>query len=312
MKWSEITIQTSDEAVEAISNILHEAGASGVVIEDPRDLQRNWSTPFGEIYDLNPAEYPTEGVILKAYLLDNDELSRKIDDIHQAIENLRQFEINIGLNRISVGEVNEEEWANAWKQYYHPVRISECFTVVPTWEDYEPASEQEKIIQLDPGMAFGTGTHATTVLCLRALEKAVHEGDHVVDVGTGSGILSIGAAMLGASSVRALDLDDVAVKVSKENIALNKVEETISVEKNNLLHGIKEQADVIVANILADVILLFTDDAYRLLKHNGYFVVSGIIKEKKQLVLDGLQQSGFEDPEVSEQEDWVCITVRKL
>lgn len=198
MKWSEISIHTTQEAVEAISNILHEAGAGGVVIEDPFDLTKERDTQFGEIYELNPDDYPEEGVVIKAYLPVNSFLGETVEAIKEAINNLMLYNIDVGRNKVTISEVNEEEWATAWKKYYNPVKISERFTIVPTWETYERVSTDELIIELDPGMAFGTGTHPTTVMCIQALEKCVQSGDTVIDVGTGSGILSIAAAMLGA------------------------------------------------------------------------------------------------------------------
>ena len=223
MKWSEISIHTTNEAIEPISNILHEAGASGVVIEDPFELVKTREDQFGEIYQLNPKDYPEEGVIVKAYLPINSFLGETIEEIKSAINNLIIYNIDIGKNDVSVSEVHEEEWATAWKKYYHPVKISKRFTVVPTWEEYTPVNSDEIIIELDPGMAFGTGTHPTTVMSIQALERTVKKGDSVIDVGTGSGVLSIAAAMLGAEKVKALDLDEVAVQSAKLNLKLNKV-----------------------------------------------------------------------------------------
>ncbi|EOR23667.1 50S ribosomal protein L11 methyltransferase [Cytobacillus oceanisediminis] len=311
MKWSEITIHTTNEAIEPISNILHEAGASGVVIEDPFELIKEREDQFGEIYQLNPDDYPEEGVLVKAYLPINSFLGETVEAIKENINNLVLFNIDIGLNKVSIMEVNEEEWATAWKKYYHPVKISEKFTIVPTWENYTPVHTDELIIELDPGMAFGTGTHPTTVLCIQALERIVKKDDVVIDVGTGSGVLSIAAAMLGASSVLALDLDEVAVRSAKLNIKLNKVHEKTTVRQNNLLSGIDEQADVIVANILAEVIVRFTDDVYRLLQKDGYFIASGIILQKKEEVKDAIIASGLEIIETVQMEDWVSITAQK-
>jgi ribosomal protein L11 methyltransferase len=311
MKWSEISIHTTHEAVEAISNILHEAGAGGVVIEDPHDLIKEREDWFGEVYDLNPDDYPEEGVIIKAYLPVNSFLGETVEEIKQAINNLLLYDIDIGKNKITISEVNEEEWATAWKKYYNPVKISEKFTIVPTWEVYEPVSSDELIIELDPGMAFGTGTHPTTVMCIQALEKYVKPGDKVIDVGTGSGILSIAAAMLGAKSVRALDLDPVAVDSAKLNVKLNKVQHIVTVSQNNLLDHIDERANVIVANILAEIILRFVDDAYRLLEKDGYFITSGIIQAKKQEVKDGLTAAGFVIEETLVMEDWVAFIAKK-
>ncbi|QHC04823.1 50S ribosomal protein L11 methyltransferase [Anoxybacillus sp. PDR2] len=311
MKWSEISIHTTQEAVEAISNILHEAGAGGVVIEDPFDLTKERDTTFGEIYELNPDDYPDEGVIIKAYLPVNSFLGETVEEIKQAINNLMLYNIDIGKNKITISEVNEEEWATAWKKYYNPVKISEKFTIVPTWEDYEPVSTDEFIIELDPGMAFGTGTHPTTVMCIQALEKCVKPSDTVIDVGTGSGILSIAAAMLGAVSVQALDLDPVAVDSAKLNVKLNKVQDIVSVTQGNLLDNVKEPADIIVANLLAEIIMRFTDDAYHLVKENGYFITSGIIQAKKHEVKEKLIESGFVIEETLAMEDWIALIARK-
>ncbi|MFE0503392.1 50S ribosomal protein L11 methyltransferase [Peribacillus butanolivorans] len=311
MKWSEFAIHTTNEAVEPVSNILHEAGASGVVIEDPLELVKERENVFGEIYHLNPADYPDEGVLIKAYLPVNSFLGETVDAIKESINNLLLFDIDLGKNAVSISEVNEEEWATAWKKYYNPVKISERFTIVPTWEDYTPVSSDELIIELDPGMAFGTGTHPTTVMCIQALERTVQPGDLVVDVGTGSGVLSIAAALLEAKQVQSLDLDDVAVQSAKQNVELNNVQDRVSVSQGNLLDGVNEQADVVVANILAEVIMRFTDDVAKVVKPGGYFIASGIIQPKKQDVKDAIIASGFTVEETILMEDWVAIIAKR-
>ncbi|WP_201713545.1 50S ribosomal protein L11 methyltransferase [Rossellomorea arthrocnemi] len=311
MKWSEISILTTNEAIEPISNILHESGASGVVIEDPAELLKEREDMFGEIYQLNPDDYPADGVLVKAYLPVNSFLGETVDEIKQGITNLVTYDIDIGENKVEISEVNEEEWATAWKKYYHPVKISDKFTIVPTWEDYTPVHSDELIIELDPGMAFGTGTHPTTVMCIQALERIVKENDSVIDVGTGSGVLSIASALLAADNVRAYDLDEVAVRSARLNVKLNKVQKTVSVDANNLLNGVSGQSDVIVANILAEIILRFTEDAYELVKPGGYFITSGIIQPKKQEVRDSLEAAGFKIEEIMVMEDWVAIIAYK-
>ena len=311
LKWSEISIHTTNEAVEPISNILHEAGASGVVIEDPLELVKEREDQFGEIYQLNPQDYPEEGVIVKAYLPVNSFLGETVDEIKEAVNNLILFNIDIGKNSVSVSEVNEEEWATAWKKYYHPVKISERFTVVPTWEEYTPVSSDELIIELDPGMAFGTGTHPTTVMSIQGLERFVKKDDVVIDVGTGSGVLSIAAAMLGAKKVTALDLDEVAVQSAKMNIKLNKVHPVVDVFQNNLLEGIQVKADVIVANILAEVIVRFTDAAAQCLKPGGYFITAGIIQQKKDEVKESIESAGFQIEETVQMEDWISFIAKR-
>jgi ribosomal protein L11 methyltransferase len=313
MKWSEISIHTTNEAIEPISHILHEAGASGVVIEDPFELTKEREDQFGEIYQLNPDDYPVEGVIVKAYLPVNSFLGETVEAIKESINNLILYDIDVGLNTVTISEVNEEEWATAWKKYYNPVKISERFTIVPTWEIYEPVSSDELIIELDPGMAFGTGTHPTTVMCIQALERTVKSGDQVIDVGTGSGVLSIAAAMLGAEKIQAYDLDEVAVTQAKLNIKLNKVNNIVTVSQNNLLDDVAEaSADVIVANILAEVIVRFTDGAAQVIKPGGYFITSGIIQQKKDLVKDALISSGFDIVETILMEDWVAIISKRV
>ena len=311
MKWTELSVLTTNEAVEAISNIYHEAGASGVVIEDSTEMEKERVDQFGEIYDLNPKDFPTSGVIVKAYLPASSFLAETVEEIKLAIANLENFDINLGENVFSMSEVHEEDWATAWKQYYHPVKISERFTIVPTWEEYTPVNTDELIIELDPGMAFGTGTHPTTVMCLQALEKVVKKGNSVVDVGTGSGVLAIAAAMLGAEKVHALDLDAVAVKSAFENIVHNKVQEIAKVQQGNLLDTVSEAADVVVANILAEIIMTFTDDAFSIVKPGGLYVTSGIISAKKDDVKKALAGSGFIIEEVLMMEDWVAIIARR-
>ncbi len=311
MKWSEISIHTTNEAIEPISNILHEAGASGVVIEDPSELVKERQQQFGEIYQLNPADYPDEGVIVKAYLPVNSFLGEAVEEIKESINNLVAYNIDIGHNQVTISEVNEEEWATAWKKYYNPVKISEKFTIVPTWETYQKVSSDELIIELDPGMAFGTGTHPTTVMCIQALEKTVKKSDSVIDVGTGSGVLSIAAALLDADNVRAYDLDDIAVRTAALNVKLNKVSNRVTVSQNNLLNGITGTADVIVANILAEIILRFVEDAFSLVKPGGHFITAGIIQQKKQDVKTGLLKAGFEIVETLTMEDWVSFIARR-
>ena len=260
---------------------------------------------------MDPDDFPDEGVVIKAYLPMNSFLGETVDEIKNAINNLILYDIDIGKNKVTISEVHEEDWATAWKKYYHPVKISKRFTIVPSWEEYEPVQRDELIIELDPGMAFGTGTHPTTVMSIQALERTVKPGDTVIDVGTGSGVLSIAAALLRAEKVLALDLDEIAVKSAEANIKLNNVHSVITVRQNNLLDGIKEKANVIVGNLLAEIILRFTDDAHALLKDGGVFITSGIIKQKRKAVEDALLKSGFAITETLVMEDWVTIIAKK-
>lgn len=311
MKWSEISIHTTNEAVEPISNILHESGASGVVIEDPEELTKDRKDDPGEMYELNPSDYPAEGVIVKAYMQVNSLLGETIENIKSSIESLTRFNIDIGENKLTMKEVHEEDWATAWKKYYKPIRISEKITITPTWETYSPLTEEEIIIELDPGMAFGTGTHPTTMLSLQAIEKYMPADSTVLDIGSGSGVLSIGAVLLGASHVYAYDLDDIAVKSTMENAKVNKIENSITVQQNNLMDGIDIKADVIVSNILAEIIVRFTEKAFHQLKPGGLFITSGIIQSKETLVKKEMEKAGFALVETNQMEDWISLVYRK-
>ncbi|MED4907544.1 50S ribosomal protein L11 methyltransferase [Brevibacillus centrosporus] len=312
MKWSEISIHTTAEATEAVSSILYEMGANGVVIEDPEVLYREWDTPFGEIYQLSPDDFPAEGVFVKAYLpVDSSELFDVVEELKEQLAQLTEYGLDIGKANIAVNDVHEDEWAHAWKKYYKPVHVTDRMTIKPVWEEYEPRHDKEIIIEMDPGMAFGTGTHPTTILCLRALEKYVDEGDRLYDVGTGTAILSIAAIKLGAEHVLAMDLDEVAVRSAQANTELNGVHEKITVRQNNLLDGVEEPVDVVVANILAEVIVRFTDDVYRVLKPEGVFIASGIIQAREADVKKALADSGLVVVETIMIDDWVAIVSKK-
>ncbi len=311
MKWSEISIHTTAEAVEAVSNILHEAGANGVVIEDPEVLYRDWDTPFGEIYQLSPDDFPTEGVFVKAYLPVNSYLGETVEEIKGHLNELLLYGLDLGKGTVTITEVHEDEWATAWKKYYKPVAVSERITISPVWEEYQPKHADELVIEMDPGMAFGTGTHPTTVLCIRSIEKYLRPGDRVYDVGTGTAILSIAAAKLGAERILAMDLDEVAVRSAEANIKINRESGKITVKQNNLLDGLTEQVELIVANILAEVIIRFTDDVAKLLLPDGTFIASGIIKAREADVQQALSASGLEIIETVYIDDWVAIVSKK-
>lgn len=311
MKWHEVKVETASEAVEAVSNIMMEFGASGVAIEDALDIENFSSDPFGEYLEKSVFDHISEGAQVMAYFPETVFLPEILPAITQRITELADFGLAIGKNQVSVAEVEESDWATAWKKYYHPVAITRYLTVVPDWEQYEPAHADECVITLDPGMAFGTGTHPTTRLSLQALETVMRGGETVIDVGTGSGVLSIAAKYLGADSVYAYDLDEVAVDSAKANMALNDIAKDVHVSANNLLDGIKTQADVIVANILADIIIRLVPDAWRCLKADGSFIISGIILDKEDDVLETVLAQGFEVDQRLQQQDWLTFILKK-
>ncbi|WP_166238379.1 50S ribosomal protein L11 methyltransferase [Paenibacillus turpanensis] len=317
MRWHEITIYTTEEATEAIADYLHQLGAGGVSIEESGSLERKRDTSLGQWYERPLNDIPEGEADMKGYFADAEDIDALVAEVKRFVAELPEFGIDPGKQQISFREVNEEDWANAWKQYYKPVRISDRLTVKPTWEVYEPG-EGEVVVELDPGMAFGTGTHPTTSLCMQALEAAVEPGDEVIDVGTGSGVLAIAAVKLGASRALALDLDPVAVSSAKENVRLNGLEDVITVQKSDLLQALKQSGElgvstpvrVVVANILAEIILTFIGDVRDALKPDGLFVASGIIESKREDVEKGLLEHGFEIVRVTVDQGWVVITAR--
>ncbi|PZT52333.1 50S ribosomal protein L11 methyltransferase [Paenibacillus silvae] len=320
MLWHELTIHTTEEAVEMISNFLHEAGAGGVSIEESGTLNKKRDTTYGELYDVPLNDIPEGFAVIKGYFSEGTDMDALKAEVNPRIEELSDFGIDAGEIRYETRTVDENDWATAWKQYFKPVRISDRLTIKPTWEDYTPESADEKIIELDPGMAFGTGTHPTTTLCLRTLENVIQGGEEIIDVGTGSGILAIGAVHLGAKHVLALDLDPVAVTSAIENVELNNMQQQITVKESDLLSvlgsqdpalGVKLPVKIIVANILAEIILLFVDDVYNALESGGIYIVSGIWKNKEQVVHDALVAAGFEVRAIEREEDWLAFEARK-
>ncbi|WP_131006306.1 50S ribosomal protein L11 methyltransferase [Clostridioides difficile] len=310
--WIEVTIKTTTEAVEPITNILYEQGAGGAVIEDPKDFlfqkknELDWDYIEEEVFKKNEED----DVLIKTYVSEEKNVMEFVEIIKQKVLGLKDFGIDIGEGSVSLDQVNEADWANAWKAYYKPTKVGQRVVVKPTWEDYA-MQDGDLIIELDPGMAFGTGTHETTSMCIRELEKYVNKDSKVFDIGCGSGILAIAAAKLGAKEVVAVDLDEVAVKVAKENVLENKVEKSVSVMHGNLTDVIKDKADVIVANIIADIIKILAKDVQNFMKEDAIFISSGIILDKVEEVKESLIENGFEIVEVQKLGEWSAI-VSKL
>jgi ribosomal protein L11 methyltransferase len=312
MKWLEITIKTTTEAVEAVTSILYEQGVGGVAIEDPKDFLFEkqdalaWDYVDEDLYKKSGYE----GVIIKAYLSEEKNVIASIEEITQKMGMLKEYGINIGEGSVSLIEVDENDWAHSWKAYYKPAKIGEKIVVKPTWEEYEK-SEGDIVIELDPGMAFGTGTHETTSMCIVELEKYVKPSSVVFDIGCGSGILSIAAAKLGSQKVIGVDLDEVAVKVSKENVEENNVSDIVEIKYGNLMDVVSDKADIVVANIMADIIKILAKDVKDSLKEDGVFISSGIILDKIEEVKSSLVEDGFEIIDVRTQGEWSAIVSKK-
>ncbi|MDS1029442.1 50S ribosomal protein L11 methyltransferase [Bacillota bacterium LX-D] len=309
-KWQEISVTTTEEAAEAVSNLFYEIGASGVVIQDPKVLARYLAEANWDAYELPVELIEAENVVIKGYLPIDDLLPGRLNQFRNQLETLQEHFTQY-LAEVSLAEIAEEDWANSWKTYYKPEKIGNRIVIVPSWENYS-ADEEDLIVKLDPGMAFGTGNHPTTALCIKFLEKYLQPGASVIDVGTGSGVLSIVAAKLGAGKVVAVDADTLAVQVAQQNVLENKVEQQVETKYSDLLAGVEEQADFIVANIIADVIILLTPQAKSKLKKGGFFLVSGIILDRWPDVHEVLTKSGFQVIERRQENDWVTALAQKM
>lgn len=310
--WIEITVITTNEAVEAVSAILYNSGVGGVAIEDPKDILHSNAGPKDWDYiDEKLFVEDTGEVKVKGYLPQSPELHGKLQYIKDAVANLDQFGLDKGIGEVIIKEVYEEDWANAWKQYYKPFKIGEHIVIKPTWENYNKEAE-DIIIEIDPGMAFGTGTHETTRMCIELLEVYVKNNSTVFDIGCGSGILSVVSSKLGAGKVYGVDIDEVAVKSSKDNVKIS-MAQNVEIIHGNLLNVLEGRADVIVANIIADVIIGLTGALHKFLAPEGIFIASGIIKDRAQDVKKSLTDSGFCLLKVEEMGEWVAIasTIRE-
>ena len=301
MKYLQIDIETNKEDIEPLTGFLLTRGITDTVIEDPDDLENllnkkeeyEWDYVSPEVMDLKDK---TPKVTF--YLGDGEE--ENAEELVKAIkEKFPQVSVRVTAE-------DDSQWKDKWKEFFKPARITDCLVVKPTWETYQ-AALGEKVIEIDPGMAFGTGTHETTSLCLKMIEKYMNTGDKVLDVGCGSGILSIGAALLGASEVLAVDIDPEAVKVSGENVALNNCQEKVSVQYGNLVDGIDFKANIVAANLMADLVMTLSSHVARHMTADGTYISSGILIEKEEQVAKVISDCGFVIKEIMEDGMWCAI-----
>lgn len=310
MNWNEISVSTTTLAVELISNIFIESGSKGVMIEDPSDFHLQGQDPLAWDYmEEEVFDFGHEDVRVIGYFSSEEDLDEKLSEIKKRLEYVKSLDLDTGSLEVFKKVVKQENWENEWKKYFNVQKVSNSIVIKPSWEEYT-AKEGEKIIDIDPGMAFGTGTHETTRMCINAIEKYMKQGDSLIDIGCGSGILSIAAAHLGAQRVIAVDLDKLAVKVSKENVELNGFSDSVDVRYGDLTEVIDEKADVIVANIIADIIAKLSENIADFMKKDGYFISSGIINDKKDFVISKLIDNNFEIVEERNDGEWNCIVCR--
>ena len=297
MNWIEVSVCADREAAEVISAIFAEhAYAGGVAIDE--DVT---PSPDGDGFAYN-LDRP---VLVKAYMAVDDQAGEKVQRLRSALDHLSVLR---PVAPLTVRQVADEDWATAWREHYHVLRLGRHFVVVPSWREYS-VQEGDMVLRLDPGMAFGTGLHPTTRLCLERLEDAVRPGVTVLDVGTGSGILALASARLGAASVLAVETDAVAVAAARENIALNGLAHIIAVEQRSIPLPGRRRFDVVVANIIACVIAELAAHLADALRPGGALIVSGIIADREQMVMASLERAGLRSVRRDVDGDWVTMTL---
>ncbi|HEY3413330.1 MAG TPA: 50S ribosomal protein L11 methyltransferase [Armatimonadota bacterium] len=284
MRWIKISIHTNETALGAVAALMESHGTGGTLFEDgPRAI---------------------------GYLPADDRFETKLDNLRGELAKMPEVGLDPAPAGITLTFVDDDDWATAWREHYKPIRISDRLTIAPTWCAYEGAPG-ELVIRLDPGMAFGTGGHPTTRICLRALQEIVRGGETVADVGTGSAVLAIGAALLGASRVDASDADPVAVKVARANVEESGLSEIISVREADRLEGAGNDYDIVVANILPNVVRGLAPAAFRALRPGGAYLVSGLTLPHEPDVTEAIEDAGFTMEGRWEEDQWAALCGRK-
>ncbi len=317
MKWTKYTLTTTTEAVDLISYMLDELGVEGIEIEDKIPLtEEEKKLMFVDI--LPDPEFDDHVAIVRFYRDPEEDGTELLIQVKKGLQELRQY-VDIGSGEIEVSSTEDIDWINNWKEFFKPFRVDDTIVIKPTWEQYNEGKETDLIVEIDPGIAFGTGSHETTKLCIHAVKKYVNEDVRLLDVGCGSGILSIIGLLLGAKSALAIDIDPAAVGATLENAEVNHIDMSkYKVMSGNIIDDANVQAEVgfecyevVVANILADVIIPLSAEIGKHLIPGGIFITSGIIDMKKEEVKAALSKNGFELIEENNMKDWNCLIARK-
>ncbi len=316
MKWTKVTIETTTAATDMLSYVLGEYGVEGIEIEDKIPLSE--ADKKAMFIDILPELPPDDGIAyISCYIDDKIDTKELCQYIGEQLKEMSEY-MEVGTGRISIGETEDKDWMNNWKEFFHPFRLEDNIVIQPTWTEEAEVKPGDVVIQIDPGTAFGTGSHETTKLCIANLKKYIRRdgSTEVLDAGCGSGILSIIAMKLGAKRVYGIDIDELAVKASKDNLLLNQIsEEDFDIVKGDVI-GDKAfaesvakigQYDIVVANILADVIIPLSEVIRPFMKENGVFIASGIINTKETAVKEALLMNGFEILETTYMGEWLSI-----
>lgn len=317
MKWKKFTIDTTTEAVDLLSDMLGELGIEGIEVEDNVPLTEKET--MGMFIDILPELPPDEGKAKVSFYLEMDvDTEAKLQEVRDGMEEMSAY-VAVGDGTITESETEDIDWINNWKAFFHPFTVDDIL-IKPTWEEIPDADKDKLLIEIDPGTAFGTGSHETTQLCIRQLRKYIKGGEKVLDVGTGSGILGIAAIKLGAGDAFGTDLDENAVAAAIENVEVNHIPaEQFPIITGNIIDDkeIQDRAgyacyDLAVANILAPIIIMLQGEIARHLKPGAIFITSGIIDMKEEAVKEAFAANPeFELIETTYQGEWVSITARK-
>ena len=317
MKYIQIEIKTSRAGIEPLLAALLDVGITDAVVEDPADIddllnkenEYDWDYVDESVLSLRDKEPQ-----VTVYMNDDDEGRTAAENIRHAVDGLKSAaasgifgdETDFGPLAVEMSICDDSGWKDKWKEYFKPAKVGKTIVVKPTWENYE-AQPGEKVLEIDPGMAFGTGTHETTSLCIKLMEDYMKPGDRVLDVGCGSGILSIAGALLGAGDVLGIEIDPVAVEISRENIALNHVENIAKAQYGDLTKGVDYKANMVVANLMADLVMLLSRDVASHMLPGGVYISSGILDEKVVTVVDAMRGLGFRILEVRQDGMWCAV-----
>ena len=316
MKWNRFTIKTKTEAEDMIICTLAEIGVEGAEIQDHQPLtEEDKAQMFVDIMPEGPAD---DGIAyLNFYLEEDADKESILRDVRNALEELRTF-MDIGEGTIEESETEDKDWINNWKEFFHQFYVDDIL-IVPSWEEVKEEDKDKMILHIDPGTAFGTGMHETTQLVIRQLKKYVTRGAEILDVGTGSGILGITALKLGAGHVVGTDLDPCAVSAVQDNKEANQIEDdSFDMMLGNIIDDVEvqnevgyERYDIVAANILADVLVPLTPVIVHQMKKGAYYITSGILDVKEEVVREAVEKAGLTLVEVTKQGEWVCVTARK-
>lgn len=303
MKWTKLIVSIHPMAVEATANLMMELGIEGVEIDDQFLSDADKEAMYAHYVD--DSIMPRDEYRVIVYLDDTTDALALKAQVETGLIRIKEF-LEVGSGSIQIEEMPDEDYENKWKEFYKSFRVGEHLIITPIWEEID-SREDDMVVRIDPGLAFGSGTHETTSLCIEYLIEHDWQDKTVVDVGCGSGILGITAAMLGAKRVQGIDIDENAIDIAKENVATNNVDEIMSIHQGNLLDEVDGQVDLVLANIMADIIMMISKDVKEILRSGGTFVASGIILDMIEPTKAALIDAGFEHTEVRTNGEWAAI-----